>query len=122
MDGLGGRFEVDPGDGQAQPDGGSRVDAVSAENPPQLGQQWVEPGIDRAGVRFAPQGLGHLVARDVAVAVHHQVGEQQASLAARQLGIQPLAVALDAQRPADLDPHRARGGGGHANILAICCR
>jgi hypothetical protein len=39
-----------------------------------------------------------------------------------QPGIQPLSVPLDGQRPADLDPHRACGRQGHANILAICCR
>jgi hypothetical protein len=66
-----------------------------------------------------PQRFGQLVAGDVAVAVDHQVGEQQPTLATRQAGIQPLAVALDSQRPADLDPHRWRGRQGHANILAL---
>ena len=73
------------------------------------------------GVRVAPQRLGQLVAGDVAVAVDDQVGEQQPVLAAGQPGVQPLAVALDGQRPADLDPHRARGRQGHASILAVCC-
>jgi hypothetical protein len=40
------------------------------------------------------------------VAVDDQVGEQQTALAAGQQGIQALAVALDGQRPADLDAHR----------------
>jgi predicted small metal-binding protein len=39
-------------------------------------------------------------------------------LAAGQQGIQPLAVALHGQRPADLEPHQGRGRQGHANILA----
>jgi hypothetical protein len=121
VDGLGGGFQVDPGIGQAQPDRGAPVHGAGAEDPAQLGQQRVEPGLDRGGVGFAPQGLGQLVARDVAVAVDGQVGEHQPALAAGQRGVQPLAVALDGQRPADLDPHRARGRQGHANILAICC-
>ena len=82
MDGLGGGFEIDPGIGQAQPDRGASVHGVGAEDPAQLGQQRVEPGIDRGGVGFAPQGLGQLVAGDLAVAVDDQVGEQQPSLAA----------------------------------------
>ena len=121
VDGLGGGFQVDPGIRQAQPDRGASVHGISAEDPAQLGQQRVEPGIDRGGVGFAPQGFGHLVAGNVAVPVDDQVGEQQPALAAGQPGVQPLAVALDGQRPADLDPHRARGSQGHANILAICC-
>jgi hypothetical protein len=121
VDGLGGGFQVDPGDGQAQPDRGAPVYAVGAEDPAQLGQQRVEPGVDRGGVGFAPQGFGQLVARHVAVTVDHQVGEQQPALAAGQPGVEPLAVALDGQRPADLDPHRVRGRRGHAHILAICC-
>jgi hypothetical protein len=55
----------------------------------------------------------------VAVTIDHQVGEQQSALAAGQASIQPLAVALDSQCPADLDPHRVRGRQGHANILAL---
>ena len=121
MDGLDGGFQVDPGVGQAQPDRGAPVEGVGAEDPAQLGQQRVEPGIDGGRIGFAPQGLGQLVARDAAVAVDYEVGEQQPALAAGQPGVQPLAVALDGQRPADLDPHRARGRQGHANILAICC-
>lgn len=70
-------------------------------------------------IGFTPQRLGHLVPGDVAVTVDHQVGEQQPALAAGQAGIQPLAIALDSQRPADLDPHRVRGRQGHANILAL---
>jgi predicted small metal-binding protein len=53
------------------------------------------------------------------VTVDHQVGEQQSPLAAGQAGIEPLTVALDSQRPADLDPHEVRGRQGHANILAL---
>jgi hypothetical protein len=40
-------------------------------------------------------------------------------LAAGQKAIQPLAIALDDQRPADLDPHQGRRRHGHANILAL---
>jgi hypothetical protein len=42
----------------------------------------------------------------MAVTIYHQVGEQQPSLTAGQPGLKALAVALDGQRPADLDPHR----------------
>ena len=119
MDGLGGGFQVDPGLGQAQPDRGAPVNGISAEDPAELGQQRVEPGIDRGWIGFTPQRLGQLVPGDVAVTVDHQVGEQQSALAAGQARIQPLAVALDSQRPADLDPHRVRGHQGHANILAL---
>ena len=45
--------------------------------------------------------------------------EAMSALAAGQTGIQPLTVALDGQRPADLDPHRVRERQGHANILAL---
>ena len=107
MDGLGGGFQIDPGIGQAQPEGGAPVHGIGAEDPAQLGQQRVEPGVDRGRIGFTPQRLGQLVPGDVAVTVDHQVGEQQPALAAGQAGIQPLAVALDRQRPADLDPHRA---------------
>jgi hypothetical protein len=55
----------------------------------------------------------------VAVTVDDQIGEQQPALAARQAGIQPLAVAPDDQRPADLNLHQACGSQGHANILAL---
>ena len=92
--------------GQAQPDRGAPVHGVGAEDPAQLGQQRVEPGIDGGRVGFAPQRFGQLVAGDLAVTVDDQVGEQQPALAAGQTGIQPLAVALDGQRPADLDAHR----------------
>ena len=119
MDGLGGGFQVDPGLGQAQPDRGAPVNGIRAEDPAQFGQQRVEPGVDRGWIGFTPQRLGQLVPGDVAVTVDHQVGEQQPALAAGQAGIQPLAVALDSQRPADLDPHRVRGRQGHANILAL---
>jgi hypothetical protein len=53
------------------------------------------------------------------VAVDDQVGEQQPALAAGQAGIQALAVALDGERPADLDSHGGRGRQGHANILVV---
>ena len=87
MDGPGGGFQVDPGSGQAQPDRGAPVHGVGAEDPAQLGQQRVEPGIDGGGIGFAPQGLGHLVAWDPAVTVDNQVGEHQSALAAGQAGI-----------------------------------
>ena len=109
VDGLGGGFEVDPGIGQAQPDRGAAVHGVGAEDPAQLGQQRVQPGIDRGRIGFSPQGLGQLVAGDLAVAVDDQVREQQPALAAGQARIQPLAVALDGQRSADLDPHAGAG-------------
>jgi hypothetical protein len=44
---------------------------------------------------------------------------QQPALTAGQTGIQALAVALDGERPADLDSHGVRGRQGHANIMAI---
>ena len=39
-------------------------------------------------------------------AVDDQVGEQKPALPAGQIGIDPLAVALDGQRPANLDPYQ----------------
>ena len=47
------------------------------EDPAHLGQQRVEPGIDRGRVGFSPQRLGQLVAWHLAVAVDDQVGEEQ---------------------------------------------
>ena len=119
MDGLGGGFQVDPGVRQAQPQRGAPVQAAGAEYPAQFGQQRVEPGVDGGRVRFPPQRLGDLVAGDLAMAVDHQVGQQQPALAPGQHPVQPLAVALDGQRSADLDPQRARERQGHANILAL---
>ena len=106
MDGLRGGFQVDPGVGQAEPEGGAPVHGIGAQDPAQHGQQRVEPGVDRGRIGFTPQRLGQLVAGNVAVTIDHQVGEQQSALAAGQAGVQPLAVALDGQRPADLDPHQ----------------
>jgi hypothetical protein len=40
------------------------------------------------------------------VPVDHEVGEEQAALATGQQAVEPLAVAFDGQRPADLDPQR----------------
>ena len=119
MDGLGGGFEVDPGIGQAQPERGAPVHGIGAEDPAQLGQQRVEPGVDRGGVGLSPQRLGQLVPGDLAMPVDDQVGEQQPALAAGQAALQTLAVALDGQRPADLDAHRVRRRQGHANIVAL---
>ncbi len=87
MDGFGGGFQVDPGLGQAQPDRSAPANGISAEDPAQLGQQRVEPGIDRGRIGFTPQRLGQLVPGDVAVTIDHQVGEQQSALAAGQAGI-----------------------------------
>jgi hypothetical protein len=53
VDGVGGGFQVDPGTGQAQPDGRAPAEGVGAEDAAQLGQQRVEPGIDGGGVGFA---------------------------------------------------------------------
>jgi hypothetical protein len=87
---------------------GAALHGVGAEDLAQLGQQRVKPGIDRGRAGFPPQGLGHLVARDLAVPVDDQVGEQQPALAAGQVSIHLLAAALGGQRPADVDTHRAR--------------
>ena len=92
---------------------------IGAENPAQLGQQRVEPGVDRGRIRFPPERFGHRTPGNMTVTVDHQVGKEQPPLAAGQAGIQPLAVTLDGERPADLDPHQARGRQGHANILAL---
>jgi hypothetical protein len=53
------------------------------------------------------------------VTIDYQVNEEQSALAAGQAGIQSLAIALDGQRPADLDPYQGRGRQGHASILAL---
>ena len=119
MDGLGGGFEVDPRTGQVQAENGAPVHDAGPEDPAQLGQQRVEPGVDHGRIGFPPQGLGQLVAEDLAVAVDDQVDEQQPALATWQTGIQPLAVAFNDERPADLDPHGKRGRQGHANIVGI---
>ena len=87
---------------------GAAVHGIGAEDPAQLGQQRVEPGIDGGRVGFPPQRLGQLVPRDLAVPVDDQVREQQPALAAGQPGVQALAVALDGELPADLDPHGVR--------------
>ena len=80
VNGLGGGFEIDPRIRQAQPQGGAPLHGIDAEGPPQLGQQRVEPGVDRGRVRLAPQRLGQLIAGDLAVPVDDQVGEQQPAL------------------------------------------
>ena len=106
MNGLGGGFQVHPDIRQAEPQRRAPVHALGAENPAQLGQQRVEPGIDRGRVGLPPQRLGDLVSGNPAVPVDHKVGEQKAALAAGQHAVKPLAVALDGQRPADPDPQR----------------
>ena len=54
------------------------------------------------------------------MAVDDQVDEQQPALASWQAGLESLTVALDGERPADLDVQRLmRGRQGHANIVAI---
>ena len=53
--------------------------------------------------------------------IDDQVSKQQRALPAGQQSIQPLSIALDRQRPADLNPHGPRGRQGHVNILAIRC-
>ena len=83
VDGLGGGFQVDPRTGQVQAENGAPV-TIGAEDPAQLGQQRVEPGVDRGRIGFPPQGLGQLVAGDLAVAVDDQVDEQQPALATWQ--------------------------------------
>ena len=118
MDGVGGGFEVDPGVGQAQPQGGAAVHGVGAEDPAQLGQQRVQPGIDGGRVGFSPQRLGQFVAGDLAVAVDDQVGEEEPALAAGQPGSSRWPSRSMASGPADLDSHRVLGRQGHANILA----
>ena len=119
MDGLGGSFEIDPGIGQAQSEGGAPVHGVGAEDAAQFGEQRVEPAVDRGRVGFSPQRLSEFVAGDLTMPVDDQIGEQQAALATGQAGVQALAVVLDDERPADLDPHGVRGRQGHANILAV---
>lgn len=120
MNGLGGGFQVDPDIRQAEPQRCAPVHAIGAEDPAQLRQQRVEAGIDRVRVGLPPQGLGDLVAGNQAVPVDHKVREQKTALAAWQHAVQSLAVALDGQQPADLDPKwRARRRQGHANILAL---
>ena len=119
MNGFDRGFQIDPCVAQAQPESGAPRHGIGAEDPAQLGQQRVEPGVDRSRIGFTPQRLGQYVPGDIAVTVDHQVDKQQPALTARQAALQSLAVALDRQRPADLDPHQVRGCRGHTNILAL---
>jgi len=99
VDGLGSGFKVYPRVGETQPDRGAAIHGARAEDAAELGQQRVEARVDRGGVGLAPQGLGQLVAGDLAVTVDDQVGEQQPALAPGQHRIQALTVALDGSGP-----------------------
>ena len=70
---------------------------------------------DRGAVR--PQRPDQLLAPDVAVAVEHQIGEQQRHLPAPQSLRELYAVDLDRQAPAELDPGSLRAGTVSGNVL-----
>ena len=119
MNGLDSGFEVDPGMGKLQLDSGATIQGLDAEHPAQFGKQGIEPGIYRRRVGFVPQGVGQLVAGDLAVTVENEVGEQQSPLASREPGLPPLVPVFDGQRSTDLDAQRVGRRQGHANSLAV---
>jgi hypothetical protein len=107
VDGLSRGFEINPRLRQIQPEGRTPVDSVGAEDAPELRQQRVEPGVYCGRVWLSPQRFSQLVSRDLAMAVDDEVGEQQPALAVGQACLKALVIALDHERPADLD---AQGG------------
>ncbi len=102
VDGVGGGFEVDPGV-EAKPQGGATIDGVRTEDPAQLGEQRVQPGVNGDRVGFSPQRLCQFVAGDLAMTVDDQISEKKSALAPRQAGLEALSIAFDRQRSAYLD-------------------
>jgi hypothetical protein len=82
-------------------DGDASPDAVGTEDSAQLRQQRVQARVHCRRVGFAPL---RLVARDQAVPVQNQVGEEQAALAAGKIDIDPLPAAVYDKRATDIDP------------------
>ena len=114
MDGFDSCLEVDPRIGQVQLDRRAAVQGIDAKDPAQLGQEWIEPGVNGCGVRLVPQGVRQLLAGDPAVTIEDEIGEQEPPLASGEAGLPALTVVFDRERSADLDPQRIGGCRGHA--------
>jgi hypothetical protein len=66
--------------GDRQPQLAATGDDAVAQRLAQLGEQRAERGIGRGGRAFRPQHVDQLVARAPAIAVHHEVREEEAAL------------------------------------------
>jgi len=105
MRGLRGDLHIDAGVlPKLQAQGCPAVGDSRSENPAQLGDQGVEPGLGGGRELSWPDGPSQLVATGEPVAVEDQVSEQEPALAPWKATIEALTVPLDDRRPAEMDP------------------
>ena len=93
---------------QFQPDRAAALEGAFWEQAPQLRQERRQRQVGSRGQSSRPERLGELVTAGHAIAVDNEIGEQEASLPAGQISVDPPTSHSSRETPAELNPRALR--------------
>ena len=111
MNAVAGRLDIDSRvASKPEPDLVSALERAVGKQPPKFREQRRERLVGSRGKRSLPQRVGELVTAGDPVAVDGQICEQEATLPARQLLLDPPPGHARGEAPAELDARRVTLG------------